>query len=181
MRACNYLITALLLFSWVSPSAFAAVDSETEKAAKSLGAARASEISFDEGNANLSESAKNAIREVVKSAKESGKINELKVAVWADREYPQKDAKASKADIDLAQKRAANIEAFIKSEMKVGTINTFNMTERPNALAKFLRTPQSELKSTMEASGAAPRTSDETGFFGQKAKASKAVIMVFIK
>ncbi|MGZ3749371.1 MAG: hypothetical protein ACXWRE_17175 [Pseudobdellovibrionaceae bacterium] len=118
MRASNYLITALLLFSWVSPSAFAAVDSETEKASKSLGVARASEISFDKGNANLSESAKNNIREFVNSAKESGKINELKVAVWADREYPQKDGKV------------ANIEAFFKSEMKVGTINTFKMTER---------------------------------------------------
>jgi hypothetical protein len=181
MRALNYVVTGFLLLSCWSLSALAAIDSETENASKSMGASMASEISFEEGKANLTENAKNDIRGVIKSAKETGKIDELKVAVWADREYPAKDTKASKADIDLAKKRADSIKTFIKNEMKVGTVNTYNMTERPNALEKFLKTPQEKVKSTMEASGAAPRTSDETGFFGQKAKSSKAVIMIYIK
>ncbi len=179
MKVSNYVITGLLFFS--SLNVLAAIDSETENVSKSMGASKASEISFDEGKANLSVSAKNDIRELIKTAKESGKIDELKVAVWADREYPPKDTKASKADIDLAKKRAANIKSFIETETKVGKINTYNMTERPNALEKFLKTSQSEVKATMEANGAAPKTSDETGFFGQKAKASKAIIMVYVK
>lgn len=181
MKASNYMLTAFLVLSLGSLSASATVDAETETASKSLGAAMASEISFDEGKANLTEGAQNEIRSVINTAKEKGKIDELKVAVWADREYPVKDTKVSKADIDLAKKRADNIKSFIKKELKVGSVNTYNMTERPNALQKFLKTPQETVKSTMEASGAAPRTSEETGMFGQKAKASKAVIMIYMK
>jgi hypothetical protein len=181
MKTAKYILMGLLLLSWGFSSAFAAVDAETESASKSLGAAMASEVSFDEGKASLNESAQNEIRGIINSAKEKGKIDELKVAVWADREYPVKDTKVSKADIDLAKKRADSIKSFIKREMKVGVVHTYNMTERPNALQKFLKTPQEKVKTTMEASGAAPRTSDETGIFGQKAKASKAVIMIYIK
>lgn len=181
MKTSSYILTTFLILSGASLGALAAVDAETENASKSLGAALSSEISFDEGKANLTESAQNEIRSVIGSAKEKGKIDELKVAVWADREYPVKDTKASKADIDLAKKRAENIKSFIKKELKVSSVNTYNMTERPNALQKFLKTPQEEVKATMEASGAAPRTSEETGVFGQKAKASKAVIMIYMK
>ncbi|MEK2645712.1 hypothetical protein [Bdellovibrio sp. BCCA] len=181
MKTSKIILIGALLFTLVSIKALANVDSETETASKALGAKMTSEISFDEGQTNLSDSAKEDIRSLIKDAKEKGNIDELKVAVWADREYPTKDTKASKADIDLAKKRADNIKSFIKSEMKVGSVNTYNMTERPNALQKFLRTSDSKVKSTMEASGSAPRTSEETGFFGQKSKASKAVIMVYTR
>ncbi|WP_374073430.1 hypothetical protein [Bdellovibrio bacteriovorus] len=181
MKSTKLFVICLTLLSLVSIKAFAAVDSETETASKALGAKMASEISFDEGQATLSDGAKEEIRSLVQTAKEGGKIDELKVAVWADREYPTKDTKASKSDIALAKKRADVIKSFIKDEMKVGSVNTYNMTERPNALQKFLRTPESKVKTTLETSGAAPRTSSETGVFGQKAKASRAVIMVYME
>lgn len=178
MKMSQLLVAGALFFSM---KAIAAVDSETESASRSLGAKMVSEISFDENSSALSDSAKDEIRTLVKMARDSGKIDELKVAVWADREYPADKTKASKADINLAKERAANIKSFMKKEMNVSGVNTYNMTERPNALEKFLRTPESKVKATMEASGSAPRTSAETGFFGQKAKASKAVIMVFME
>jgi len=174
-----WMISAMFLLSLSSWYAFAAADAETEAASKALGASKVSEISFSEGKANLSDEAKDDIRGLVNEAKESGKIDELKVAVWADREYPTKNTKASKGDIDLARKRADAIKDFIKKELDVSDVKTYNMTERPNALQRFLHTPTAKMKKTMETQGAAPRTEEETGFFGTKAKASKAVIMVY--
>ncbi|KHD89617.1 MAG: hypothetical protein OM95_02510 [Bdellovibrio sp. ArHS] len=181
MKIINKVAVGFAFLSLVSMKAAAAVDSETETASKNLGAAMVTEISFDEGQAALNDSAKEEIRGLIKSAKESGKIDELKVAAWADREYPAKDTKASKSDIDLAKKRGENIKAFVKKELAVNDINTYNMTERPNALQKFFKTPTEKTKTALEQSGSAPKTQDETGFFGQKAKASKAVIMVYME
>lgn len=182
MKTTHTFIAGILFLSLASFNASALVDSETEHASKSLGATMVSEISFDEGQSALTDSAKNEIRGLIKSAKDSGKkVDELKVATWADRDYPVKDTKASKGDIDLAKQRADNIKSFVKNELHEGTVNTYNMTERPNALQRFLHTPTSKVKTTMEASGAAPRTSEETGIFGQKSKASKAVLMIYTK
>ncbi|MFV8257846.1 hypothetical protein ACNQKP_08565 [Bdellovibrio bacteriovorus] len=175
------VIGTLIFTVALSASTSFAVDNATESAGKTLGAKMVSEISFDEGKSSLTDSAKDDIRKMVNEAKQKGKIDELKVAVWADREYPTEGAKASKQDVNLANDRARVVKNFIKDELKVGSVNTYNMTERPNALQKFMHTDTAKTKTAMEDSGAAPRTQDETGFFNQKAKSSKAVIMVYMK
>lgn len=154
-------------------------DGKREASAK-LGAAKTSEITFDKGQAALTESAKSEIRQIVEETKASGqKIDELKVAVWSDREYPT-EAQAKnvpKADIELAKKREQAIKNYVKKDLSLD-VETFNMTERPNALQRFMSTETSDVKKTLEARGSAP-ASDETGMFDHKGKASKAVIMVF--
>ncbi|UOF01797.1 hypothetical protein [Bdellovibrio reynosensis] len=170
----------LVVLSFISINAFAGVNSETEDSVKGLGAAKVMEIEFEEGKADLSEDAKKEIREQIAEAKEGKKIDSLQVASWPDKEYPTKDVKPSKGDVELAKKRGENVKTFIKDEMKaVSSVRVFNMSERPNPLEKFLRTKEAKVKNTLEASGAAPRTKDETGFFGTKGKASKALIMIY--
>lgn len=169
------LVTALLAMGFSAK----ALDSETEKASKSLGAEAAAEVSFEPGQSMLSESTKSEIRDLVKEARAKGNVEDVKIAVWADREYPMKDKKASKEDVALATKRGDELKEFIKKEMDISSVNTYNMTERPNALQQFLKTPEAKVKDTLEARGAAPKTESETGIFGHGSKSSKAVIMIY--
>ncbi|MNL71840.1 hypothetical protein D3C87_1970620 [compost metagenome] len=81
----------------------------------------------------------------------------------------------------LANDRANEIKKYIKNELKVSDVKTFNMAERPNALQSMLGTKTAEMKETMEGSGAAPKTEKEKGIFNQKAQASTAVIMIEMK
>jgi hypothetical protein len=157
------------------------MSSETEKASQALGAKMSSEVKFDEGKATLTQDSKDKIRDFVRDARAKGKIDEIKVAAWADREYPTKDTKASSADVKLADERLKELKKYLKDDLKVSSVDSYNMTERPNALQKFLKTPTANVKNTMEASGAAPKTESETGLFGQRAQSSKAVLMIYMQ
>jgi len=179
MKILNSLLIAF--FSLALTQAHAGVSTETEQASKLLGAKMVSEVSFDEGKSSLSDSSKEEIKAFVASARESGKIGEVKLAVWADREYPAKDTKASSGDVKLANERAKSLSNYLKKELKVDSVSSYNMTERPNALQKFVKTPAEKVKSTIEATGAAPKTDAETGFFNQKAQAKKAVLMLYMQ
>lgn len=173
------LAASLIVLSGMS--AHASVTSETEASSKALGAKMANEITFEEGKATLTDTSKQEIRDFIKTARDQGKIGEVKVAVWADREYPSPDTKASNTDIKLANDRATELKNFLRKELAVNYVNTYNMTKRPNALQKFMHTPTANMKNTMEKMGAAPTTEKETGLFNQKAQASKAVMMIYMK
>ncbi|WP_413290401.1 hypothetical protein [Bdellovibrio sp. HCB337] len=171
-------LTALLL---IASGSYAAPTAETEQASASLGAAKVSEVSFEAGKATLTKEAQDEIRTTIQDAMKQGKIGEVKAAVWADREYPVEENKAPKQDVKLASDRADALKKFIKDELKVKDVNTYNMAERPNALEKFVNTSDAKVKTAMEGSGAAPKTEKEKGLFNQKAQASKAVIMIYVK
>lgn len=172
---------AILIVSCFALHAHALVGSEMESAAKSLGASTAEEVSFKEGTAQLTDSAKDSLRNVMKSAKENGTIEQVKVIAWADREYPVKGTKAPKEDVKLANERIQSIKRFLKADQNVADVSGYNMTQRPNGVQKWLNTPQASVKDTLENTGAAPRTNEETGLFGHKAQASRAVLMVYVR
>jgi hypothetical protein len=158
-----------------------ALTGETENASAAMGASKVSEIKFEEGKSTLTSEARAELKGFVEEAKKEGKIDEIKLAVWADREYPAADTKAPKADVKLANDRADAIKKYIKNDLKVSDVKTYNMAERPNSLQKMMKTGTAEMKETMEGSGAAPKTEKEKGLFDQKAQASKAVIMLYMK
>lgn len=161
-------------------SAAAFVSSETETAASGLGASMVSETKFDAGQSALTDGQKKDIASFVQEAKQKGKIKEIKVLAWSDQEYPVAEQKLSKAEIDKAKNRAQEIRKYLKNELKVSSVDSYNMAERPNGLEKLFKTGDAKVKNTMESGGAAPTTSDGTGLFGLKAQASKAVIMVYM-
>jgi hypothetical protein len=173
------LVTGLFLVN--GPSAFSIISSETERASKDLGANMVSEISFDKGQSVLTENLKRDIETIVSSAKQSGSIREIKVAVWSDQEYPNKNTKITKSEVTLAEGRATNIKKYILNNLNVPTVVTYNMSQRPNSLQKFLKTGQADLKATMETTGAAPTSEQKKGIFDQKAQASKAVVLIYTK
>lgn len=181
MKKSNLIVTAIAATMAICSAAYAGPSAETEQASATLGATKVSEISFEAGKATLTKEAQDDIRSIIQEAMKQGKINEVKAAVWADREYPVEENKAPKQDVKLANQRADTLKKFIKNELKVKDVNTYNMAERPNALEKFVNTSDAKVKSTLEATGAAPKTEGEKGLFNQKAQASKAVIMIYVK
>lgn len=152
----------------------------TQDAADRMGAAQVKEISFDKNSDKLTDMQKTELRNAVNEAAQKGKIDEVKVLAWSDKEYPAEKGKQSKDDVNLAKNRLKNLKAFLKDELKVKDIDAHNMTERPNALEKLLNTSDAKVKNAAEAAGAAP-TDGNTGIFDMKAQASKAAVMIFMK
>lgn len=152
----------------------------TQDAANRMGASQVKEISFEKSATGMSEKQKEEIRAAVNEAAQKGKIDEVRVLAWSDKEYPAEKGMQNKADNELAKKRAQEMEKFLKKDMKVSTVKTYNMSERPNALETFLNTSDAKVKETAENAGAAP-TEGNTGIFDMKAQASKGVVMIFMR
>lgn len=152
----------------------------TKDAADRLGADQVKEVTFEKSATGLSEAQKVEIRAAISEASKKGKIDEVKVLAWSDKEYPTESGKPSKSDINLAKDRLKDLKAFLKDELKVSDVDTYNMSERPNAIEKFFHTSDSKVKNAAEAEGAAP-TAGNTGLFDMKAQAAKGVVMIFMK
>lgn len=177
-------LTALLgLAGFIAASSIAigAVNSETKQAAQQTGAASVSEIKFDKGSAVMSAAAKKELAAIITNAQKKGTLKEVQVAVWADQEYPQKGTEVAQPQVDLASKRAENVESYLKDQFKVSSVKTLNMAERPNVVQDTVNTPSAKTKDALENTGAAPTASNQTGLFGLKGKASHAVVMIYYK
>jgi hypothetical protein len=161
--------------------ASASVNSDTKKAATRTGAATVAEVSFSKDSTDLSDGAKKELQEAITAAGKNGEIKEVRVAAWADQEYPPKGVALSGSQIDLAEKRAEGIQAYLEKSLNVTGVSTINMAERPSGIQNMLKTPGAKTKNTLENSGAAPTGSDQTGLFGLKGKASEAVVMIYYK
>lgn len=161
--------------------ASAYVNSETRKAASRAGAATVTEISFSKESTDLSDSAKKELQQTIVGASKKGEIKEVRVAAWADQEYPPKGVDLAKSQIELAEKRAEGVQTFLEKSLNITGVSTINMAERPSGIQNMLKTPGSKTKNTLENSGAAPTGSDQTGLFGLKGKASEALVMIYFK
>ena len=159
----------------------AMISTETKQFADRVGAANLTEIKFDEKQTSLTDSYRKELASLVNDARNKGEIQKVKVMVWADRDYPPSGQAAPKSDVALADKRSEEVKKYLKEQLNVPEVETYNMAERPGTLAHFFGTSDAQVKETAEASGAAPRTKDETGFFGLKGQTSKAVAFVFMK
>jgi hypothetical protein len=152
----------------------------TQEAADRLGATQVKEISFDKNSSNLSQAQKDEFTRELADAKLKGQIDEIKILAWSDKEYPGQKHKLSKSDNLLAKRRLSNLKTFFKNELKVSSVDSYNMTERPNALQKLFNTSSAQVKTVAENTGAAPN-SENTGLFDMNAQASKGVVMIFLK
>ena len=106
-------------------------------------------IEFSEGSYALTESQKSSIRDLVKKAKSTENRDwNLGVAAWADVPFPQGESEASSAQRDLADNRLKAINNFIETMDAPVDVDTYNMAEKSNWLAKLFNTEASEIKST---------------------------------
>lgn len=172
----------LILLLLLTFSARAMVTSETEAAARKLGANTVGEVQFDVGQTDLSDGAKQDLDELKLEAEQAGNIKEIRVIAWADKEYPPQEQKRyTHEDIRLAEARADKIKSYLKTQFHVKSVITYNMAKRPNLFQEMLNTPSAMIKDTLEKSGAAPHSEKNTGLFAEKSKSSTAMILVFKK
>jgi len=161
--------------------AHAMISDATKNMADAMGAANLDEVTFAEGSTTLSQDLKNQIAQLVTDARAKGQIQNVKVLAWADKEYPMPKVKLADGDVSLAQKRAAAIDKYLHDDLGVSNIDKYNMAERPNKIEQWFKTSDARVKNSAEQNGTAPRTKEETGVFGLKGQASKALILVFLK
>lgn len=171
-----------LLIFLVSGHAWGIVTAESEAAARKLGASTVGEVEFDVGQTTLSDGAKEDLDELKSEADQAGAIKEVRVIAWADKEYPPAEQKKyTSADIRIAEERANHVKIYLKDQLHLKAITTYNMAKRPNLFQEMLKTPAAAIKDTLEKSGAAPHSEQNTGLFAERSKSSTAMILVFKK
>jgi hypothetical protein len=143
------------------------------KAAANLDASYVSEVKFSKNESALGTQDQEVLRQLVTDARAAGKIDEIKVAVWADHAYPAKQKRLDSKERELASKRAKAIEEYLDS-LDAGDVDVYNMAERPNAMEKLLNTSDARVKRALESAGL---TGDKGGV---TTKASRAVVMVVL-
>ncbi|MFV8250141.1 OmpA family protein [Bdellovibrio bacteriovorus] len=173
------MIRLVLALGFVGAITYAQPDVELATA-RMVGASQVAPVFFDPGKNSLSNEEKKELRTFFTSLRESEKIKSVRVLSWGDREYPAKDKKVSSKQISLAQDRAEAIKKFLKQDLKIDSVDTHNMSERPSKLSELFKTDENEVKSSAEATGAAP-AQNKTGVFEEMARSTTALVLVVLE
>jgi hypothetical protein len=92
---------------------------------------------------------------------------------------PNEDRKLTTFDRQLADRRARAVEDFIKNELGIpATIDTYNMAESSNWLARTLNTRDAALKATVTKQTATPASHPEFQLIRDTGGPSRAVIVI---
>jgi hypothetical protein len=139
-------------------------------------------ITFEAGSARLSDLDKAALRKVVQEARSRGELDEVTVAAWSDRSLPERGSKLSDAVRNLADRRAKAIADVLKTDFAVSDVDTFNMAENSNWLARTFNTKEAELKSVFGRKGAStPIKNSEYMVIKETGGPSEAVVIAEIE
>jgi hypothetical protein len=135
-----------------------------------------STVEFDRGSKTVTAASADRLREMIMNAKATGKIDEVRVAAWADESYPSDQKKKLGAkQRDLAKERGANIKDLLKKDLNVDDVEVYNMAERPNAAEKFFNTSDAKVKRAIESAGLANSPDVLRG------SVSKATVMIIME
>jgi len=137
-------------------------------------------ITFESGKATLTSESESKILDLVKEAREAGKIDEVKVGVWSDNPAPREGEELSKDDRELAKARVKTIENYLKKQ-KVSDIESYNMAERASWLSRVFNTDAAAFKSETGRGKEAPMFKEEFQIFKTNGNSSKAVIVSLVK
>lgn len=139
----------------------------TQDAANKLGAAEYKEVVFQKNATNLTDAQKEEIRSVITTAASRGTIDHVKIMAWSDVDYPAQAVNQTKGEVTMTQDRLNYLQSFVRSDLKVANIETYNMTDRPDSIDRLVSSV-----------GPANSTAE---IYDDKAQASKGVIIVFMK
>ncbi len=138
-------------------------------------------LSFTSGQTQLTEAEKKSIREAIENARaEDHQISEIKIASWSDKAHPLKGS-LEKKDRDMARQRAENVKKYIKEQSGMGRIrmDTFNMAESANWLARLFNTQEAELDATFAKKGSeAEIDNPQFQVIRDQGGASKVVVVI---
>jgi len=137
-------------------------------------------ITFETGKATLTTESENKIRELLKEARATGKVDEVKVAVWSDNPAPREGEELAKSDRELAKARVKAIENCLYGQ-KVSDVETYNMAERASWLSRVFNTDAAGFKSETGRGKDAPMFKEEFQIFKTNGSPSKAVIVSLVK
>lgn len=164
-----------------TPPEVAAADASTVEAkyaASDLGAHELAEIRFTKGSYRLDEKSRKRIDDLIEKASQSGKIEEVKVVTWADREFPsRRSRKLPKDDRDLAESRAKAIKELVKEKTSGVAVDEYNMAIYPNAVERLLNTSDYRVKKSLEESGISQADRRAKG----PSMKGKAIVMILLE
>ena len=151
---------------------------DSSRVLANLGANSFTTIEFQKGKSELTDQAKESLKEFAsKVNKANFSIEEIKILAWSDKEYPKADKKTNPRDAILASDRASSIKDLLRDEIKnEKEIHLFNMAKRPGAFNEMLNTKDYALKTALEKSG--PSTTKNSDGELSYTKASKAIVII---
>lgn len=133
------------------------------------------EIKFKKGSSTLSAEARKQLQDLMKSARSTGKIEEVKVVAWSDAEYPSEEGKElPQKDLRLADQRNRAIENYMTKQSEDAKVTAFNMAQSPSAFSEWIGSDEARIKKTLENAGIP--TGEARG--ADTPKASRAIIMI---
>jgi hypothetical protein len=152
--------------------------SKTSQAAAEVGATHYTVINFAPGQNTLPEPERAKLRELASEAARHGKVAEIQVLAWADKEYPKEEQNVASRDEKLADQRAETIKDFLKKDLKTSAdVEAHNMAKRPGVFSELVKSEGYEVKTSFENTGAAPNdVGPRASLTGNKA--SKAVVLI---
>lgn len=131
-------------------------DGATTRSDRDHPAIHVAKIDFDRGSNILTSGDKKEINDLIKNARNKGKIEEVKILAWADQDFSM-DSDSKKAPskaVDLADARAKAIRSYIRDTFDFSDIDSHNMAARPGMMSKLFKTEDYELKKgTYDADG----------------------------
>lgn len=133
-------------------------------------------VTFEKGSAELTSSSKQAIQSLVDSTRQFGTIDEAEIAVWSDRDTPV-DADLADADRKLAQQRIDALSSYLGT-LNVTEVESYNMAERSNWLARIFNTDDAEVKSEYARADSNALNDEELRVIRERGAPSKAVIVL---
>jgi hypothetical protein len=133
-------------------------------------------IEFNKGQRSLNEDQKSKLRVFINTIRTSNTIDHVKVATWSDKPLPRK-SKLSKTDRELAAARSKSIENYMQDTLGVDDVETFNMAEHSNWLARHIRSTDTELGSDFAKHNPA-LTMDQLQLVRDEASPMRGVIIV---
>jgi hypothetical protein len=181
----SYVLPVLMIFGAVgcsnSPKKVSNLPTENQSVTGSAAAVSDAhnfvEIQFQSGSAALTDQAKTSLASVIDQARADGRIEEVLVLSWSDKEYPSESKnRLTTYQADLAERRNQTIEKFIET-MSYADVETYNMAKKPNVFSSVFNTADTRMKNSFIAAGLS--TTDNK--INTSGKASHAVVLVKVE
>lgn len=119
-------------------------------------------LSFDAKSATLSDSQKNQLKALNDAFASDGKVRDVVVAAYADRNYPKGKETATKQERELAAKRGDAVKAYLTG-IGAKSVAIYNMAEKANWFERKLVMKDAQVK--REATEKADSVSNDDAFF----------------
>lgn len=135
------------------------------------------EVVFSKETFTLGQDSRSQLRDLINEAQKKGKVEEVKIISWADKEYPANEKNLDKNARKLADDRIFEIRNYVEDNVPEVKVTAVNMAETPDALEKMFGTSDNvKVKRALESAGLThPQKS------GMPPKASHALVMISVK